>query len=353
MRNLEDPNTYSELDPSRLGARIAALPGQCGEAWLQISQAELPCFPQPQNHVVICGMGGSAIAGDLAADLAQAQGGVPITVVRDFRLPFKPDNRTLVITCSYSGETRETLSLFHEAVDAGAAVVAVTSGGSLANLAPKSGAPVLHVATKGEPRNAVGYNLMLLLGLLHRLGLVETKDSDVQSAIAAAEHQIAHIKPDRPTESNTAKQIALELHGKLPLVYGGGFFRGMARRWKTQFNENAKVWAFFETIPELLHNSVEAYPDWAESGLPLKSLILQPDMAPEESSGHYEVLAALLRRHTVPHRVLKGGDGSPLAQLLNMLVLGDYVSYYLAMLKGVDPSKTPSLQEAKQLLSDL
>ena len=353
MHKLDDQNIYAALDPSRLGERIAALPGQCGEAWQQISQAELPGFPQPQNQVVICGMGGSAIAGDLAADLAQAQGGLPITVVRDFRLPFKPDNRTLVIACSYSGETLETLSLFQEAVKARSAVVAITSGGTLAGLATESGAPVLHVATKGEPRNAVGYNLMLLLGLLNRLGLVETRESDVQSAIEAARQHVARNEPDRPAESNTAKQIALELHGKVPLIYGGGIFRGMARRWKTQFNENAKVWAFFEAIPELLHNSVEAYPDWAESGIPLTALVLQPNTAPEESSGHYEVLAELLRRHTVPHRVLMGGDGSQLVQLLNMLVLGDYVSYYLAMLKGVDPSETPSLQEAKRLLSEL
>ena len=353
MHKLDDQNIYAALDPSRLGERIAALPGQCGEAWQQISQAELPGFPQPQNQVVICGMGGSAIAGDLAADLAQAQGGLPITVVRDFRLPFKPDNRTLVIACSYSGETLETLSLFQEAVKARSAVVAITSGGTLAGLATESGAPVLPVATEGEPRNAVGYNLMLLLGLLNRLGLVETRESDVQSAIEAARQHVARIEPDRPAESNTAKQIALELHGKVPLIYGGGIFRGMARRWKTQFNENAKVWAFFEAIPELLHNSVEAYPDWAESGIPLTALVLQPNTAPEESSGHYEVLAELLRRHTVPHRVLMGGDGSQLVQLLNMLVLGDYVSYYLAMLKGVDPSETPSLQEAKRLLSEL
>ena len=353
MHKLDDQNIYAALDPSRLGERIAALPGQCGEAWQQISQAELPGFPQPQNQVVICGMGGSAIAGDLAADLAQAQGGLPITVVRDFRLPFKPDNRTLVIACSYSGETLETLSLFQEAVKARSAVVAITSGGTLAGLATESGAPVLPVATKGEPRNAVGYSLMLLLGLLNRLGLVETRESDVQSAIEAARQHVARIEPDRPAESNTAKQIALELHGKVPLIYGGGIFRGMARRWKTQFNENAKVWAFFEAIPELLHNSVEAYPDWAESGIPLTALVLQPNTAPEESSGHYEVLAELLRRHTVPHRVLMGGDGSQLVQLLNMLVLGDYVSYYLAMLKGVDPSETPSLQEAKRLLSEL
>ena len=352
MHNLDDPNIYSELDPSRLGARIAALPSQCAEAWLQVGQAELPDFPHATNHVLICGMGGSAIAGDLAGDLAEAQGSLPITVVRDFRLPFKPDSGTLVMACSYSGETRESLSLFQEAVEAGSTVVAVTGGGTLAGLAAKSGAPVLHVAAKGEPRNAVGYNLMLILGLLQRLDLVETRDSDVQSAIEATEQQIALIEPDRPTGENLAKQIALELHGRVPLIYGGGIFRGVARRWKTQINENAKAWAFFETVPELLHNSVEAYPGWADSGLQLTALILQPIVGPEELTGHYEVLAELLRSNTIPHRLLKGRDDNPLAQLLNMLILGDYVSYYLAVLKGVDPSRTPSLEEAKRLVSE-
>lgn len=232
-------------------------------------------------------------------------------------------------------------------------MVAVTGGGALANLAVKTGAPVLHIATKGEPRNAVGYHLMLILGLLQRLALVQTGDSDVRLTIESTEQQITHIAPERPTEANTAKQIALELNGRIPLIYGGGIFRGVARRWKTQINENAKTWAFFETIPELLHNSVEAYPGWSDSNLPLTALILQPNITPKESSGHYGVLAELLRSNTVPHSVLKGSDGIPLAQLSSMLVLGDYVSYYLAMLKGVDPSLTPSLEKAKRLLSEL
>ena len=351
MTNLDDPNIYTSLDPSGLGTRLSELPNHCSDAWLQIDHAALPRPPQGKDHVIICGMGGPAIAGDLASDLAESEGSLPITVVRDFRLPFKPDSGTLVMACSYSGETRETLSLFQEAVDAESAVVAITSGGTLAGLAAKSGAPVLHVATKGEPRNAVGYNLMLIMGLLQRLELVETRDSDVHSAIEATEHQIALIEPDRPTGENLAKQIALELHGRIPLIYGGGVFRGVARRWKTQINENAKAWAFFETIPELLHNSVEAYPGWADSGLQLTALILEPEIGQGASSGHYEVLAELLRCNSIPHRVLKGSNRSQLTQLLNMLVLGDYVSYYLAMLKGVDPSLTPSLQEAKRLLS--
>ena len=353
MHNLDDPKIYTSLDPSRLGARLAELPKQCDEAWRQVEAARLPGISQAKAHVVICGMGGSAIAGDLTADLAEAQGSLPITVVRDFRLPFTPDSRTLVVACSYSGETQETLSLFQQALQAGSAVVAVTGGGTLGELAAKGGVPVLNVATKGEPRSAVGYNLMLLLGLLQRLGLVETRESDVRPAIETMEQQIATIEPGRPTGENTAKQIALELYGRLPLIYGGGIFRGMARRWKTQLNENAKVWAFFETIPELLHNSVEAFRTRSPNGPPITALLLEPGNGPSAAASPYRVVPEMLKRCEITHHTLQGTGGSPLAQVLSMLILGDYVSYYLALLRGVDPSPNPGIDEAKGLLSEI
>jgi len=353
MPDLDNPNIYTSLDPSGLGTRLAELPEQCSEAWTQVKGVELPDLAQAKDHVVICGMGGSAIAGDLAADLAEAQAGLPITVVRDFRMPFTPHVRTLVAVCSYSGETQETLSLFQQAVDAGSSVVAVTGGGSLARLAGEGGIPILNVNTKGEPRSAVGYNLMLLLGLLQRLGLVETKDSDVHSAVEAIKQQIAVLNPDRPTESNLAKQIALELCGRLPLICGGGIFRGVARRWKTQLNENSKIWAFFETIPELLHNTVESFRTPSADGPSITALVLEPGDGTSEAVSRYRLVPEMLKRRGIPHRTLQGSGESPLSQLLGMLILGDYVSYYLALLQGIDPSPNPGIDEAKELLSKL
>ena len=350
MYNLDDPRTYSTLDPTNLGQRLRDLPAQCKAAWQQTRAVALPKFRTPINHVIIAGMGGSAIAGDLVADLAAPQSTVPITVVRDIHLPFALDDHSLVIACSYSGNTRETLSLFHQAVEAQAAVVAVTGGGVLAQRAAEVGVLLLPVNTPGEARSAVGHNLMVLLGLLHRLELVETKETDVQTAVAALAQRIAQLVSTNPTRDNPAKQLAQELEGKLPMVYGGGLFRGVARRWKTQFNENAKVWAFFETIPELLHNSVESYSS-GPAGQPLMVLLLQPDTGPMELESHYEVVSELLNRNSVTHRVLQGDGGTPLAQLLGILVLGDYVSYYLALLRGVDPSPTPTLEEGKELLA--
>ena len=351
MLNLDDPNTLTSIDPTGLGARLAELPNHCAEAWKKVGEAQLSGFSQSMDRVVICGMGGSAIAGDLAADLAEAQGGLPITVVRDFRLPFTPNDRTLVVACSYSGGTQETLSLYQQAVEAGSPIVAITGGGVLAQLAAEGGVPILHVNTKGEPRSALGYNLMLLLGLLQKLGLVETKESDVPPAIKAIEQQIAGCGPDRPTGENPAKQIALELHDRIPLICGGGIFRGMARRWKTQLNENAKVWAFFETIPEMLHNTVESFRTPPPNGAPITALVLEPGNVASDVASRYRVVPEMLERHGIPHRTLLGKGDSPLAQSLSMLILGDYVSYYLALLQGVDPSPNPSIDEAKELLA--
>jgi glucose/mannose-6-phosphate isomerase len=192
---------------------------------------------------------------------------------------------------------------------------------------------------------------MLLLGLLQKLGLVETKESDVWPAINAIEQQIARCGPDRPTVENPAKQIALELHGRIPLICGGGIFRGMARRWKTQLNENAKVWAFFETIPELLHNTVESFRTPSPNGAPITAMVLEPGNVASDVASRYRVVPEMLERHGIPHRILRGKGDSPLAQLLSMLILGDYVSYYLALLQGVDPSPNPSIDEAKGLLA--
>jgi glucose/mannose-6-phosphate isomerase len=317
--------------------------------WRQGKALSLPQDWDRSNKVVIAGMGGSAIAGDLVGDLASLQGTIPIWVVRDFRLPFALDQRSLVIVCSYSGNTAETLSMFRQALKAGARIMVVTGGGLLAKEAKAQGIPHIHVSIPGEPRSAVGYTLLLLLASLHRLGMVETSEDDVQAATAGLRQQALQLGEEVTARNNPAKQLALELQGKLILIYGGGIFSGMARRWKTQLNENAKAWAFFETIPELLHNSIEAFtasPGIAER---TKALLLQSDTGADQLRDRYRVVTQLLQQSGVSYRALESGVGRPLQQLLSMLLLGDYVSYYLALLNGVDPSPTPAISWSKTL----
>lgn len=349
--DLDDPQVYLLLDPTGLRQRLGNLPGQCQRAWQQARSFQVPEHWGHRDKVVIAGMGGSAIAGDLVADLASLQETTPIVVVRDFHLPFAVDKRCLVIACSYSGNTEETLSLFHLALRSDAAVMALTSGGQLKEQAVARGIPLLPVDIAGEPRSAVPFNLMLLLGVLHRLGLVKTEEQEVNTAIEGLGKQVLRLADNVPTTHNPAKQLALELRNKLILVYGGGIFSGVARRWKTQFNENAKAWAFFETVPELLHNSVEAYGAPAEVAEQLMALLLQPNTGAERTRGRFRVVAELLHQSGISHRILEGNNTPPIAQQLGMLLLGDYISCYLALLNQVDPSPTPTIALAKEKAS--
>ena len=306
------------------------------------------------RNVAIGGMGGSAIAGDLAADLVPYLCGikaVPIVVVRDRQLPFPLDQHSLVILCSHSGNTSETLSLFRQATASNAPVVVLAGGGRLTAEAREGGVPVLPIDLPGEPRTAVGYNLLLLLGLLQRLGLVRVSDHTVDVAAAALRQQVARLRPEVPAKNNPAKQLARELVDKLVVVYGGGIFSGVARRWKTQLNENAKTWAFFETLPELLHNSVEAFGASRAIGETIMAVVLQPKPGEAWLKWRYTVLTDLLHQNGIPHQMVEGAGGPPLTQLLSMLLLGDYVSYYLALLRGIDPSPTPAIVEAKERLA--
>ena len=378
-KKLDDPRTYAAIDPSGLRNRLRAIPDQCSSAWDKARAFTLPDEWSSSSKVVIGGMGGSAMAGDLTADLALALTGsfsvpagtgpqgnekpfakVPILVVRDLTFPFSLDQDTIFVACSYSGNTEETLSLFEQAVhqppQTRARTIAITGGGKLSQLAGEAGVPLLKVEVTSEPRTAVAYNLMLILGVLRGLGLLGLSEKQVSVAIREVSGNGALWAEDVPVAENSAKRLALELRDKLIIVYGSGLFSGMARRWKSQFTENAKIWSFFEALPELLHNSVEAF--GSAPPHPSIALILEPGTGGAGTgnmihSRHNRVISETLTLHKIPNITAKGEGSSPLAQVLNMLLLGDYVSYYLAMLRGVDPSPNPSIDTAKDILSRL
>ncbi len=306
------------------------------------------------ESVTVCGMGGSAISGDLLSGLMAAQKGVPVRVVRGFDFPFQIDSRSLIFVCSYSGDTRETISLFHQAKTANARIIVAAGGGILAQEAAGAGIPLLKVDIPGEPRSAVGYNLMLLLAALNILGLWSISQAEVTASIEALANQSDGLAEDRPSSDNPAKDLALQLHEKLIMVYGGGLFSGLARRWKTQLNENGKVWAWHEEIPELLHNAVEAYGSLPEIKKGLSAVMLRPNLEGDPSADHYQVAEELLKSNAIPLHLVQPPEGlSPLGQMLTTMILGDYVSYYLAILQGVDPSPTPNIVLGKERLERL
>ncbi len=271
-----------------------------------------------------------------------------MSVVRELSLPFLPDDETLLVACSHSGSTRETLAMFRQALQGGTPALVMAGGGPLEEEARLGGTPSLKIDTPGEPRSALGFNLMLLLGVLQSCGLLATPSMVAEQAMASVEAAAAGWAEEVPVADNPAKQLASELRGRAIEIYGGGILSGMARRWKTQFNENAKVWAFFEALPEVLHNSVEAFASL--NGAAPVSLLLRPWGCGVELERRFDIAAELLQESGAPCRVVHAPEASPLSQVLHLLALGDYVSFYLAMLRGVDPSPTPGIERGKALL---
>ena len=330
------------------------MPSQCRQAWQEAKRTEVPSDWRQCTEVIVAGMGGSAIAGNLVSDLAGPSSSMPIRIVRDFRIPGiltgnKPGQ--LIVVCSFSGETEETLAMFDQARSAGVAMAAITGGGTLARRAAEAGIPMMTVDAPGEPRSAVGYNLMLLASLLDRIGVLSVSDKDVDEAVVSAESMASQVGIEVPTEDNEAKLLAIDLVGRLVLVYGGGVLSGMALRWKSQINENGKSWAFAELLPELFHNSVESFPSGPEIRQRTTALLLKPHQTTPELGRRYEVLSETLYSAGIDNGMFIGPPGGPLAQSLSMIVLGDYLSYYLGLLNGINPSETPIIDISKERLS--
>ena len=357
MIELDDLSLYERLDPSGLYRRLQGLPDQCRQAWRQAKLTEIPRDWRNCPEVVIAGMGGSAIAGDLVADLAGPSSGTSFRIVRDFRIPgiftgHENSPRQLVVVCSFSGETAETLAMFDQAQAAGVAMAAITGGGTLGRRAAKAGIPVMTVDAPGEPRSAVGYNLMLLASLLTRTGALSISDEEVKDAVGSAEAMVSQVGIEVPEKDNPAKLLAKELVGRLTLVYGGGNLSGMALRWKSQINENGKSWAFAELLPEVLHNSVESFPSSPEIRQRTTALLLKPHQTTPDLERRYTILGETLDRSGIENRLFTGVAGGSLAQSLSMIVLGDHVSYYMGLLNGINPSETPNIDISKERLSD-
>jgi len=349
--DLDDPKTYDTLDPSAMGRRIRELPQQCLAAWKQASEFELPADYREVNRVIVLGMGGSAIGGDLLGALNAVEGGASVSVHRGYDIPAFLDHQALLVASSYSGSTEETVSAFECGMASDAKKVILTTGGELASLGKRKGIPVYHIRYEAAPRAAIAHSLFALVGMCRGLGLTACTTADVEQAVSTMEELQTIIDPAYPLESNPAKQMAVRLRGRLACVYAGEFLAPVAQRWKTQINENSKAWAFAEELPELNHNSVVGYRLPEDTAREVQVVFLRSPLLHERMLRRYEVTGDLLSRAGVAHEVVDGNGSGYLDQMMSLLLFGDWVSYYLAMLYGIDPTPVEAIDYLKQSLS--
>lgn len=304
--------------------------------------------PEGVEHVVFAGMGGSAIAASYAAAWADAEGRLPVDVVRGYEPPSWVDQGTLVAAVSYSGNTEETLSVFTRARDRAGARAAVTSGGALADRA-RQGEPVLPVPGGHEPRAAMGYLFARTVEILEAVDVL-----DPVEPLADAAKTLEGLRPELASaaeEGNPARELAASLEGRIPVVYGAGLQEPVARRLAGQLNENAKHLSVHGTVPEMNHNDVVGWGGLEEAGRLAAVLVRDPEEH-RQVAARFEFLEDLLEDRGVPTVTLEARGTSVPGRLLSSTMVADAASVYLARRKGVDPEPVAAIDALKERLAE-
>jgi glucose/mannose-6-phosphate isomerase len=314
--------------------------------------ADLP-LATDVRAVVVTGLGGSGISGDLLRSYLHAECRVPILVNRHYGLPGFVGPETLVCAVSYSGNTEETLSAIDEARARGASIMAVTSGGQLAEVAHAWRIPCVCVTDSLlPPRTTIGYVFTPMLVMLARLGLTADQREFIAETIEVLRELGAQYRPGIETFRNLPKALARDLHGRFPLIYGVQDFSDVvAYRWRTQFNENSKVLASHQAFPELNHNEVVGWQGLLPSALEPWVVLLRDRQELGRIAQQIDITKAFLQERAAGITEVWSQGQSRLARLFSLLYAGDFTSYYLALLRGVDPKPVEAIDHLKSQLA--
>lgn len=341
---LDDPARLAAIDRHGTGLVLAGFADQCREA-LTLAASLAYRLDRPRL-VIVAAMGGSAAGGDVLAACAADGLDVPVLVHRGYGLPAMVGRKDLVIASSYSGETVEVLSAAEEALARGCPLAVVTSGGRLGTLATDRGVVTrVTLPPRLMPRLALGYLLFPLFGILRAADLIVTKDPDLDKTTVMLDELAQELAPTRPAADNEAKRLALAIGDRLPVIYGGPTTGQAAYRWKTDLEENAKTFAVAGAVPEMNHNEIEAWrrPQTRDFQL----VLLRDHDEPVEIARRFSLLEDLVGAAAGGVSTAWSRGIGPLSRLLPLIYLGQWTSYYLAILRGTDPWMVPTLDALK------
>jgi glucose/mannose-6-phosphate isomerase len=343
---LDDPGLFERTDAHRARDVLAAFPGQCRAA-LALRAAPTMSSPRPKL-VVLVGMGGSAAGAELIAGCAAERLDVPIVVHRGYGLPPTAGKQTLVVASSYSGDTAEVLSAAEAALERAVPMVALTAGGQLAALAAARDLPRVKLPDGLMPRMALGYLFFPALRILRDAGLEIATEVEIAEALDVVTALAAELGPARPVSQNQAKKIALAIGARLPAFYGGPSTGGVAYRWKTEVEENAKRFAIAGAIPEMNHNEIEAWR--APAAASMHAVFLRDRDESSEIERRFAVMRELIAAANGDVTECSTRGTGRAARLLGLAYLGAWTSYYVAVGAGTDPWPIPVLDELKRRL---
>lgn len=348
--NLNNHEDFSKLDSQNMLAEINSLPEQLQEAWEEAQEFSLREYGHIRQ-VIVAGMGGSAIGADLVKAYIEPFSKVSLEVHRDYDLPAwasGPD--TLVVVSSHSGNTEETRSAMEAALMRGCSLLAITTGGKIAELARQQDVQLWVFNHQGQPRAAVGYSFALLLNALYRLGFIPDPGAEIQDAVREMLSQRDLLAPELPDHQNPAKRQAGQLIDRWVSVFGADLLAPVARRWKGQVSEIAKAWGQYEDLPEADHNTLAGVVNPEEILTKTIALFLKSSHNHPRNQRRIELTKKNFMLEGISTDSVKASGKSRLAQMWTLVQFGDYTAYYLAMAYGVDPTPVAAIENLKKEL---
>ena len=297
------------------------------------------------NSIVYCGLGGSAISGDLLQDYLSNELKLPFKVVRGYNLPSFTNKDTLVIISSYSGNTEETISCFHQALKINCSIIAITSGGKIFEEANKNKIPVIKIEGGFQPRYALGLSFFSLLRLMQELEIVN-EENNVKKIIDLWKKQGEELSGDK----NKAIKIAEQMIGFIPVIYSAEFLSSAGYRFKCQVNENSKLHAFYNTIPEMNHNEIIGWESYREKQFQVKVTYLLDKEYNPQNRKRFNILKEILSEQKVEVLVLESNEEDRKVRIMDLIFLCDWISFYISVLRGLDPSEIDFIHQMKKRL---
>jgi len=346
---LNDPDLIRECDPHRMSRFLEAVDSQLAEALRIGSEAELPRTAAIDN-IVLCGMGGSAGGGDFIRSYLGPRLKVPFHVHRNYGLPGFSGKSTLVIVVSYSGETEEALSALDEAHRLECGLICLSSGGEVEVRARRYQCPCLLIPAGIPPRAATAYCAIPPLVVLARMGLAADCAEEIRGTAEWVRGRIESYGIQSPVKSNVAKELAIDLYGKIPLVYGSQDRLDLvAMRWRNQFAENAKQLAFWNALPEMNHNELSGWGGHPQGSMDsMAAVFLRDSDDPPQIQRRFELTRALFGEKGGKAREFWSEGQTWMERLWSLILLGDFASYYLACLNQEDPNSIEVISDLKR-----
>jgi len=298
------------------------------------------------SSIVFCGLGGSAISGDLICDYLSGDLKLPFNVVRGYNLPSFVNKETLIIISSYSGNTEETISCFEQALKKNSKIAVITSGGKISELAAENKISVVNIQGGLQPRYALGLSFFSLLRIMQELGIAN-EGGNVKKIIDLWKKRGGEFS----SENNQAAQIASEIIGFIPIIYSAEFLSSVGYRLKCQLNENAKLHAFQHSLPEMNHNEIIGWESYKEKQFNTKVIYLTDKEYHPQIKKRFATLKEMLVEQNVEVLTLISDEENKKVRIMDLIFLSDWISFYASVLRGFDPSEIDFIHRMKQRLT--